>query len=180
MDGRETTDDAISVQAFRRGDTAAFTTIVHRYRERLYGLLYGMLGSHDAADDALQETFVKAYRKMDSFLGRAKFYTWLYRIAVNTARDHRKHERRRLRHVTSAQADIAESDTMNEQSELRADIEDMLSSLPEAQRLTLLLVARDGLSHREAARIQGCSEGTVSWRIHEARKTLRGRMHGTI
>lgn len=177
-DGHMPVDDNALIHSLRAGDDAAFTRVVHRYRERLYGLLYGMLGSHDAADDALQETFVKAYRKIDSFLGTAKFYTWLYRIAVNTARDHLKRERRRQKHVTSAETDIAESDSTNERNELRADIEHMLSTLPEEQRLSLLLVARDGLSHREAAQIQGCSEGTISWRIHEARKTLRGRMHG--
>lgn len=188
------TDDLRSaVERARRGDRQAFGQLVRHYQRRVYRTAYRMLGNHHDADDAAQEAFVRAYRGIGSFDTRSNFFTWLYRIVVNVALNQLRSRKRRPQVVYDAEAieRIVLPEGLEQQAagdprkslELKrmvADIGAALDELSESLRITLVLVVFDGLSYREAAEILDCSEGTVAWRVHEARGKLRERLLGYL
>ncbi|MBL8994079.1 MAG: sigma-70 family RNA polymerase sigma factor [Spirochaetia bacterium] len=175
----ESTEEKVLVEAVQSGNEEAFAILVRRYQKRLQGILSSWVGRGQGIEDLVQETFVKVFRHIRSFRGESQFSTWIYRIAVNTARDHLKKEIRREKHRAAAEAALPEEGAdLSERHTSRMDLERAMGRLPEDQRLSLLLVVRDGFSHREAAEIQACSVGTVSWRIHEARERLRKILKG--
>jgi RNA polymerase sigma-70 factor (ECF subfamily) len=173
------------VEEAQRGGREAFGELVRRHERRIYGVVYRMAGNHADADDLAQEVFLTAWRAMGSFRRGSSLYTWLYRIAVNASLTLlRKRGRERDRAVfdeNTAATDRAHgessaperSSTMNE---IRARVDEAIASLPAHFRASFVLVAGEGLSHRDAARVLGCSENTVSWRMHKARKLLRARL----
>ncbi len=171
---KESTEEAALVQAVQSGDEEAFAVLVHLFQKRLYGIMSGWERSGPILDDLVQETFVKVFRHIGRFRGEAKLSTWIHRIAVNTARDHRKKEGRRKKNLDALEAErLTESARTDEHEDNRMDLERAMADLPEELRTSLLLVAREGMTHREAADVLGCSVGTVSWRVHEARESLR-------
>lgn len=188
------TDDLRSaVERARRGDRQAFGQLVRHYQRRVYRTAYRMLGNHHDADDAAQEAFVRAYRGIGSFDTRSNFFTWIYRIVVNVALNQLRSRKRRPQVVYDAEAieRIVLPEGLEQQAagdprkalELKrmvVDIGAALDELSESLRITLVLVVFDGLSYREAAEILDCSEGTVAWRVHEARGKLRERLLGYL
>lgn len=172
----------------RAGDADAFGLLVRRHQRRIYRLAAHMLRSAPEAEDVTQEVFVRAYQALDRFDGRSEPFTWLYRIAVNLSLNHIRAKKTRSR--TSSGDDprmlnvLAESragmssDPAGESENRRVAeaLYEGIDKLSETLRTTLILVCVDGVSHEEAAGILGCPEGTVAWRIHEARRKLKAHM----
>jgi len=176
--------DELLVEDVRRGRTEAFTELARRHQQRVYRLVYGMTRSHTDADDLSQEVFMTAFRSISGFSGRSSFYTWLYRIAVNRTLNFlrgRGPERDRDEfHENLPCGEAMAADTSPEgrsiRTELRGRLAEAVDSLPPLYRVSFLLVVDQGLSHAEAAKALGCSENTVSWRMHKARKMLQARL----
>jgi RNA polymerase sigma-70 factor (ECF subfamily) len=173
-------DDAELVVSARAGDQAAFAALVGRYEARIVRLVRGMVPESDT-EDVTQESFLKAFRKIGNFDGRSSFYTWLYRIAANTAMDWRKKERHR-RHAPLPEGPEGEDavpsleagpETATSRRELAARIDAAIASLPEKYREILLLREIEGLSYEEISKELGMSKGTVESRLFRARERLR-------
>lgn len=172
------------VEAAQKGDIEAFGVVVRRHQKRVYRLALHLLRSAAEAEDVTQDTFVRAYGALDRFDGRSEPFTWIYRIAVNLSLNAiraRKHSERSSTpddprvepQLVEQRAALANPETANADRELGVVLEAGIDSLSEVLRTTLLLVIVDGLPHADAGKILGCSEGTVAWRIHEARRRLR-------
>ncbi len=176
-------DDAELVRAARAGDSAAFATLVGRYETRLARLVRGMVPESDT-EDVTQEAFLKAYRKLGNFDGRSSFYTWLYRIAANTAMDWRKKERHR-RHAPLPEGPEGEDavpaagagpELATTRRELARRIDEAIAALPARHHEILVLREIEGLSYEEIAERLGTSRGTVESRLFRARERLRERL----
>lgn len=173
------------VDKARSGDTEAFGLLVRRHQKRIYRLAFHLVRSGAEAEDVTQETFVRAYQAIDRFDGRSEVFTWLYRIAVNLSLNTIR-SRKNTRDSTSSDDPRVEgllretrlsfgSDpaTASQQRQLASALCDGIDSLSNTLRTTLILVCIDGLAHEDASKILGCPEGTVAWRVHEARRKLR-------
>ena len=168
----------------KAGDAGAFEALVRRYRKRIYALALHLTGSGSEADDITQEVFLRAYRALASFEGRSEFFTWVYRMTVNRSLNARRDRDRRgeepmddLRVELALNIDARGNPAI--EAELRQTYTRLvraLDALPAEMRTSVVLVALQGLSHGEAAVVQKCSEGTIAWRIHEARRRLADSM----
>ncbi len=172
------------IERARRGDRAAFGELVRAYQQRVYMTAYRMTREHASAHDISQEVFLRAYRGLGSFDGRSEFFTWLYRIVVNVSLNHLRREGRR-RALSLDEVELPEplQQQAGQSPELQLqlkrqvrDVAEAMDALPETLKTTVILVILDGMSYREAAEALQCTEGTVGWRIHEARKILRTRL----
>ncbi|MGD8863039.1 MAG: sigma-70 family RNA polymerase sigma factor [Myxococcales bacterium] len=172
------------VGAARAGDRRAFGELARRYRPRLFALSLHVTGSRSDADDVVQEALLRAFRRIGDFRGESQFFTWLYRITLNRALNHKRDRGRRRavslhddRLVAALQVD-AEGDPRRacELAESYATLLAALDRLTPSLRTTVILVSIQGLSHRETARLLDTTEGTVGWRMHEARRRLRAAM----
>ncbi len=175
------------VDAARKGDTEAFSALVQRHQRRIYRLAVHLLRNAAEAEDVTQDTFVRAYGALDRFDGRCEPFTWMYRIAVNLSLNTiRARKARRVATTTDdpkVAADLverrpshADPAARSADRELATALEGALDELSETLKTTLVLVCIDGLSHAEAAAILGAPEGTIAWRVHEARKKLRASL----
>ena len=177
-------DQQLVLQA-QGGDKHAFGLLVAKYQRRLGRLISRFVRDAAEAEDVTQEAFIKAYRALPSFRGESAFYTWLYRIGINTAKNHLVSLGRRP--PTSTQFDAEESenfegsDLLQEVStpenelmskEVAVVVNDTLQKLPEDLRTALTLREIEGLSYEEIAEIMGCPIGTVRSRIFRARETI--------
>lgn len=169
------------VAAAKTGDPRAFDQLVRKYRPRIYALALHLTGSRSDADDITQDAFLRAFRKIGQFEGRSEFFTWLYRIALHRALNARRDKRRRSTmeiedpRVAIAVAVDAEGDPRRA-VELRQTYKMLLGALDRLSpvlRSTVVLTTLQGLSYREAAVVLDTNEGTVAWRVHEARNQLR-------
>ncbi len=175
------------VEAAQTGDAQAYGVLVERYQRRIYRLAAHMLKSQADADDVTQETFVRAYKALSRFDGRSEPFTWIYRIAINLSLNVLR-SRRVRRHSTTDDDPRLESQLVEQRPgyadpagdsadrEIFVALSAAMDSLSETLRTTLVLVCVDGQSHADAARILGCPEGTIAWRVHEARRKLRDRL----
>lgn len=172
------------VDLARTGDADAFGELVRRHQPRLHRLAVHMLRDRTEAEDVTQETFIRAYRALDRFDGRSEPYTWLYRIAINLSLN-RIRSRKASRATDDAddprlhallvdrRPDSADPSSIAHRQQLYASLAKGIDELSETLRTTLLLVCVDGRSHEDASAILGAPEGTIAWRIHEARRKLR-------
>jgi len=177
------------VDAARGGEAEAFGAIVRRHQKRIFRLTSHLLRSAAEAEDVTQETFVRAYGALARFDGRSEPFTWIYRIAVNlslnairarkTTRNSAPPDDPKVEGLLfeSRGAGTTPADATQDR-ELALALIDGLGELSETLRTTLILVGVDGLSHAEAGKILGCPEGTVAWRVHEARRKLRAYLAG--
>lgn len=180
-------EDARLVELVRGGDMAAFSSLVEKYRARLYSVMYNMTANREDAADLTQEVFVKAFRNLARFRGGSKFYTWLYRIGVNAAVSHIKRNRFR-RFFSFERLDPEASDdealslmVADHKSETRAalgyelreKLNEALQKLSNKHRTVVVLFELEGLSHAEIASVLDCSEGTVRSRLHYAKQQLQ-------
>ncbi|MGB3024870.1 MAG: sigma-70 family RNA polymerase sigma factor [Paradevosia shaoguanensis] len=157
------------------GDGGAFAIILEGHYDLIYRTAYKWCGNRTDAEDVAQDVCVKLATAIRSFDGRSAFTSWLYRVTLNAVRDM---QRARARHgrradalaLVSPEDAPAEQEDATTAGELWAAVRD----LPDQQRDAVLLVYAEDMSHREAGEILGCKEATVSWHIHEAKKTLRG------
>jgi RNA polymerase sigma-70 factor (ECF subfamily) len=156
------------------GNDSAFEMLVHRHYSCVYGLSYRWCRVREEAEEITQEVFIKLTRKLGSFNRKSSFKTWLYRIAINTAKDFsRKNAARRSREAAFADDQFCVNENTPSDEIQIQEIYNALDKLPHKQRAAVVLVLAEGLSHKEAASVLKCSEGTVSWRIHQARKKLK-------
>lgn len=176
------TDQSL-VEQVRRGDQQAFNLLVVRYQHKVAKLISRYVPSADVADVA-QEAFVKAWRALETFRGDSAFYTWLYRIAVNTAKNYLVTQGRRppSSDIDAADAENFETDSALKEisnpenlmlsEELRQIVFRTIDSLPEELRVAITLRELEGLSYEEIAEIMDCPVGTVRSRIFRARETI--------
>ncbi|MGO9833855.1 MAG: RNA polymerase sigma factor [Polyangiaceae bacterium] len=174
------------VDRAKAGDAGAFGEIVVRYQARIHRLAMHLVRNTAEAEDVAQETFIRAYRALPRFDGRSEPYTWLYRIAVNlslNALRSRKARRTanqaddpRLEALVSEAPSPVDVPSDAAQRELYAALAQGIDQLSDTLRTTLVLVCVDGRSHEEASAILGAPEGTIAWRVHEARRKLREYM----
>lgn len=179
---REAATAALLVARAKAGEPQAFDALVRRYRSRIFALALHLCGSESEADDIVQDVFVRAYRALPEFEGRSEFFTWVYRLTLNRAFDaRRKGKRRGERSIDEHDPRIERSievDAPNDPAraaELRqtyARVLRALDALPPEMCATVVLVTLQGLSNAEAAIVQGCSRGTIGWRVHEGRRRL--------
>ncbi len=181
-------DDAALVERARANDPAAFDELVQRYKQRIYGTTYHMTSNHADANDLAQETFIRAFKNLHRFKGDSSFYTWIYRIAVNTTINflHSRH-RRAQNHLSLDDVDARIQDdpdfierTSGEgpagevaANELMVQLNKALQKLSPEHRLVVTLYDIQGLSHAEIAKITNSSEGTVRSRLYYARLQLQ-------
>jgi RNA polymerase sigma-70 factor, ECF subfamily len=171
-------DDLALVERCQQGDLGAFEEIYRTHSRRLYGVAVRMLGNPADADDMLQEIFLAAHRKLDSFRGESALGTWLYRLAVNLCLDYLRSRTGRALHLTDALEDEpalsdAGSRGLAERTVTKMDLERALSQLPEGCRTAFVLHDVQGLEHREVGEIMGIAEGTSKSQVHKARMRLR-------
>jgi RNA polymerase sigma-70 factor (ECF subfamily) len=159
------------IRRSRSGDTEAFEELVRRYQRMIHALTFRMTGSSADADDLAQEIFIQAFRRLGSFRGDAKFSSWLYRIGVNTCLNWKKSAQRREK-LRQDWVDCDHSSS-SRTDELTVRVQEALMQLPAKQRAAVILTTYDEMSHAEAARVLGCSETTVSWRVFTARRKLK-------
>ncbi len=173
------------VEAAKAGSAEAFEELVRRYRPRIYALALHLTGRASDADDVTQEAFLRAYRHLHKFEGRSEFFTWLYRIALHRALNLRRDRGRRTmvelddpRLMVAVEIDAPAGDPRRalELQESYAQLLAAFDRLSPVLRTTVVLVQLQGLSHKEAAVVLDTTEGTVAWRIHEARKQLRATL----
>ena len=177
---REAATATALVAAAKQGDQRAFEALVRRYRKRIFALALHITGSSSEADDIAQEVFLRAYRALPQFEGRSQFFTWVYRMAVNRSLNARRDRARRGEDtLDDPRLELAVAvdarGNPGREAELRqtyARLLRALDSLPIEMRTTVILVSLQGMSHGEVAVIQKLSEGTVAWRMHEARRRL--------
>jgi RNA polymerase sigma-70 factor (ECF subfamily) len=183
---REAAMATLLVDGAKRGDLRAFDALVRRYRERIFALALHISGGESDADDITQDVFIRAFHTLAEFEGRSEFFTWVYRLTVNRALDARR-ARARLGEASIEQDDprleravrVDSAGDPRRAAELRqtyARLLRALDTLPAEMCTTIVLVALQGLSNGEAAVVQGCSRGTIAWRLHEARKRLHAAM----
>lgn len=165
--------EALVVRA-RNGDAEAFAELVEHHYDVIYRTAWRWCGHRDDAEDITQEVCVKLGQAIAGFDGRSAFSSWAYRITLNAVRDWQRAGRRRGRNA-NAYAEIAPKDQQADQeaAATSSQLWDAVRRLPEKQRDAVLLVYAEELSHAEAAEIMGIREATVSFHVHEARKTLR-------
>jgi len=168
------------------GDRAAFGQLVRHHQRRVYACAVQMLADTGEAEDAVQETFLRAWRALPRFDGRSQLSTWLYRICVNVCLNTM---RRRKRQPLSASDDpripqpaVDPTQGQNdpgrstEAAQLYRRLAAALDKLSPSLRTTVVLVLVQGVPHQEASEILGCPEGTIAWRIHEARLRLKAEL----
>ena len=169
---RMNSSDEDLAKAASGGDTAAFSALLHRRYDSLFALAFRLTGSRAEAEDLTQDICAALPAKLVGFQGQSRFTTWLYRVAVNAAHDRR---RRQLSHGRAAEGwgdwEIARRAEASETAEQVDWLMAAMAQLAPYLRDTLALVL-DELTHAEAAEVLGVSEGTISWRVSQAKKQL--------
>jgi len=187
------------VRRLKQGDERAFQELVHTYQDRIFGLVYRMIGNRQEAEDIAQEVFISVHRGIANYRGEGRFYTWLYRIASNTCKNRIKYLKGRNFHRAS---DIDETPAAHTQGEagpvvalqsvvpgpeatvvgdrLERAIQYEIAQLEPEHRLLIVLRDIQGLSYAEILRITGLQEGTLKSRLHRARLALKARLEPYI
>jgi RNA polymerase sigma-70 factor (ECF subfamily) len=167
------------VERCRRGELGAFETLYRQHSGRLFSLAVRMLGNPADAEDLLQEIFLTAHRKLESFRGDSALGTWLYRLAMNQILDHVRSRAARTGQMTDGLDDAtlladASGHRLADRAIARIDLERALAELPEGCRAAFVLHDVEGLEHREVSEVLGIAEGTSKSQVHKARLRLRG------
>ena len=178
------TDEAALIERCRAGDLGAFEPLVEKYRQRAYRLAYNVLRDPEEAWDVAQDAFIRAFQALPSFRGDSAFYTWLFRIVMNVARDRARQHAARGRAFGTERVDEKDWDRIlvdqgvapdanATQVEERERIVRALATLSEPHRAIIMLSDLEGLSYREIAEVLNIPMGTVMSRLHNARRRLR-------
>ena len=170
----EERDETLAMRA-ARGCRASFALLLERHYDHVHRLAWRWTGSSGAAEDIAQDVVLKLARAIRSFRGEAAFATWLHRIVYTTTVDFLRANQRMLAVESSELVSLIDgkSQTSHGADEANDDLWSAVRSLPEKQRDAVLLVYGEDMTHAEAAELMGCSENTVSWHVHEARKRLK-------
>jgi RNA polymerase sigma-70 factor (ECF subfamily) len=183
------------VRRLKQGDERAFQELVHTYEDRIFGLMYRMIGNRQEAEDLAQEVFISVHRGIANYRGEGRFYTWLYRIASNTCKNRIKYLKGRNFHRSSdidetpdAHTAGADGPTVHLQSivpgpeatiagsRLEQAIQREIAALEPEHRLLIVLRDIQGMSYADIRRVTGLQEGTLKSRLHRARLALKDRL----
>jgi RNA polymerase sigma-70 factor (ECF subfamily) len=163
-----------------QGDQAALKEIFDKYHRKVYRVAYGVVRQREEALDIVQEVFIKLFRSIKNFKGRSQFYTYLYRMAMNTAIDHARKSGKQLTSSLDEEGSFEPSDSLEKgpervllQKELEERVKWAMSKLPAEQKAALIFRDVEGLSYQEMAEAMGCSIGTVMSRLHYGRKRVQ-------
>lgn len=177
-------DDRLVEQA-KQGNVEAFAELARRFEKRIQRAILALTGNLQDADDLTQETFMQAYKTLKDFKQQASFFTWLYRIAINLTLNFLKRKKKeRMKETLNENLPLElNSETLVDspeqnslEKELSEKLKEAIDSLPISYRASFVLVVFQGMTHGEAAQILRCSENTVSWRMHKARKMLQAKL----
>ena len=184
----EASEVAHRVRRAQAGDLAAYDQLVNQFQERIYGLCYHMTSHHEDAHDLAQDTFVKAWQALKHFKGDSSFYTWIYRIAVNTCLNYLKLRRNRTPHLSLNDLDVQPENDPDlvalvsdktprreaNLAELQRRLNEAILKLSEDHRSVVTLHDIQGLPHDQIAKILGVNPGTVRSRLFYAHQQLQG------
>ncbi|MCW8885945.1 MAG: RNA polymerase sigma factor RpoE [Motiliproteus sp.] len=182
--GKQALTDSQLVKQVQSGDKRAFDLLVKKYQHKIVGLVGRYVYDHHEALDVTQEAFIKAYRALPKFRGDSAFYTWLYRIAINTAKNHLVAKGRRPPDVdvdvddaqyhpgSHGLKEIENPENQLYTAELENAVHQVLRQLPEDLRMALTLREFEGMSYEDIAQVMGCPVGTVRSRIFRAREAV--------
>ncbi|MCX8003660.1 MAG: RNA polymerase sigma factor RpoE [Burkholderiaceae bacterium] len=185
----ERSADQVLVERVQRGDKRAFELLVAKYQRKIFRLLSRLIRDPAEIEDVAQEAFIKAYRALPNFRGESAFYTWLYRIAINTAKNYLVAQGRRA--PTATESDLAEGEGLDETEQLRdvatpdavllskqvaEAVNRAIEKLPEDLRTAIVLRELEGLSYEEIAAAMNCPIGTVRSRIFRAREAIANEL----
>jgi RNA polymerase sigma-70 factor (ECF subfamily) len=191
MNAAEQTDKQL-VTRVQKGDKTAFDLLVLKYQHRILSLISRYIRNVDEVQDVAQEAFIKAFRALPNFRGDSAFYTWMYRIAINTAKNHLVAQQRRPPGVDvdiedaehfegdSHLKDIETPETLLFGAELKRVVEHAIRALPEDLRTAVTLREFDGLSYEDIAAVMDCPVGTVRSRIFRAREAIDKQVKAQI
>lgn len=181
--------DQLLVERAQKGEQKAFDTLVAKYQRKLGRLLARFIRDPAEVEDVTQEAFIKAYRALPSFRGDSAFYTWLYRIGINTAKNYLVAQGRRAPTSTSFDSEEAESfedadqlrdintpESLLHSKQIGETVNAAMEALPEELRTAIVLREIEGLSYEEIASIMDCPIGTVRSRIFRAREAVAARL----
>ncbi len=176
--------DKVLIEQVKNGNKMAYDLLVLKYQQRIINLVFRFVKNHSDAQDVAQDTFIKAYRALPNFRGESAFYTWLYRIAVNTAKNYLVSQARRS---AGSELDVSEVEQINRSSALREqatpenllmkdELQDIIlktiKNLPDELYSAIMLREVEGLSYEEIATVMECPIGTVRSRIFRAREAI--------
>ncbi len=190
---QEADSDWAIVREVQLGKVAAFDQLVLRYRERVYGVVYNMTSNREDAADLTQDAFIKAFQSINRFQGQSSFFTWLYRIAVNSTLSHlRKNKLRTFfsfekitedDKTTEVLAQLTDKEGADREvyvRELQEKLNEAMQKLSIKHRTVVTLFEIDGLSHEQIAEVVGCSVGTVRSRLHYAKQILQAELQSYL
>ena len=169
--------DGALVERCRRGELGAFEELYRQHAARLFSLAVRMLGNPADAEDAVQDTFLTAHKRLETFRGEAALGTWLYKMAVNQCLDRLRSRAAREGHATESLDEPVgawQPHARHDSPVERMDLKSAIARLPEGGRAVFVLHDVEGLEHREIAKLLGISEGTSKSQLHKARLRLRG------
>ncbi|BET26034.1 RNA polymerase RpoE-like sigma-24 subunit [Limnobacter thiooxidans] len=182
-------DDLLIVQRVQAGDKLAFNLLVNKYHRRVGRLLTRMVRNQEDIEDIVQETFIKAYRAIGNFRGDSAFYTWIYRIAINTAKNLLVTQGRRPSTLKEANDDDNETfednaalsnidtpESLYQTKQIGEAVNEAMAALPEELRSAIVMREIDGLSYEEIAIAMDCPIGTVRSRIFRARESIAAKI----
>jgi RNA polymerase sigma-70 factor, ECF subfamily len=182
-------DDLLIVQRVQAGDKLAFNLLVTKYHRRVARLLTRMVRNQEDIEDVVQETFIKAYRAIGNFRGDSAFYTWIYRIAINTAKNLLVTQGRRpstLKESNDADGETFEDnaalsnidtpESLYQTKQIGEAVNEAMADLPEELRSAIVMREIDGLSYEEIAEAMDCPIGTVRSRIFRARESIAAKI----
>jgi len=182
-------DDLLIVQRVQAGDKLAFNLLVNKYHRRVARLLTRMVRNQEDIEDIVQETFIKAYRAIGNFRGDSAFYTWIYRIAINTAKNLLVTQGRRPSTLkesndsdsetfedNAALSNIDTPESLYQTKQIGEAVNEAMSALPEELRSAIVMREIDGLSYEEIAAAMDCPIGTVRSRIFRARESIAAKI----
>ncbi len=171
----------------QQGDQTALKEIFGQYHQKVYRIAYGVLRQREDALDVVQDVFIKLFRSIKAFKGKSAFYTYLYRLAMNTAIDYSRRSKKTASFSLDEEgrfepADRVETrpDHLAAQKELEEKVKWAIDQLPHDQRATLIYREIEELSYQEIAEVMGCSVGTVMSRLHYGRKKLQNLLKDTL
>ena len=190
----EADSDLAVVRQVQNGDVAAFDQLVLKYRARVYSVVYNLTSNREDAADLTQDAFIKSFQSINRFQGQSSFFTWLYRIAVNSTLTHLRKNRLRTffsfekineedkvsAEVIAALTDTTGADHETFARELQEKLNEAMQKLSIRHRTVITLFEIDGLGHQEIAEIMNCSVGTVRSRLHYAKQLLQSELQPYI
>ena len=190
---QEADSDWTLVQRVQSGEVGAFDQLILKYRERVYSVVYNMTSKREDAADLTQDAFIKAFQSINRFQGQSSFFTWLYRIAVNSTLTHLRkaklrtffsfekiHEEDKSSEVLNQLTDKNGADREVYVKELQEKLNEAMQKLSIKHRTVVTLFEIDGLSHEEIAEVMDCSVGTVRSRLHYAKQLLQSELQSYL